>query len=290
MSFGYVPDYKDNSFLKDTYLKIFGYPYPPRRNEAALVFDFLNPKKNEKILDVGCGDGIWYNELRKRGINVVGIDTSDYDLNKLNERAKILNLKTEAIKADAQEMPFENNVFDKVYSISTLEHIEDDKKVFREVARVLKPNGLLVLSIPMKEVPFLTKIAVRLPKPIKELFYNKLVINAKNEQDYLNNFNKHYFHCRNYTIEDIRERLEKYGFKIEKKSYNCRFFGSFIWSLYHTLKIFERHKSPTTNYQFSNETIFALVAPFFYLLFLIDRLLFWTKGRIVIIMLKLRKV
>lgn len=287
MAFGYIPDYRGKSFLKDGYLKIFGYPYPPRRNEAAIVLKFLAPQKSEKILDIGCGDGVWYLWLRKKGVEVIGIDLSEHDLNKLRERAEKSNISCEIAKADAQKMPFENNAFDKIYSISTFEHIENDEEAFREASRALKTNGVFVISIPMKEVPFFTKIAVKMPKPIKKLFYNKLVIEAENEEDYLNNFNKYYFHYRNYTTEDIRKKAEKYGFEIEKKSYNCRFFGSSIWSFYHTLKIFERHKSPSTNYEFRSETIFALVAPLFYLLFLIDRLLFWTKGRIII--LKLRK-
>ena len=288
MSFGYIPDYKERSFLKDFYFKIFGYPYPPRRNEAALVFKFLDPKKDDKILDIGCGDGVWYLELKKRGMRVMGLDVSGYDLNKLKERAKKLSLKPEVIKADAQNMPFESNAFDKAYSISTFEHIEDDKKVFEEVNRILKPKGVLVISVPMKETPLLTRIAVRMPKAIKKLLYNEFVKKAENEEEYLENFNKHYSHYRNYTMADIKKRVENYGFEIEKKSYNCRFFGSLIWSLYHTLKIFERHKSSETNYRFRSETVFALVFPLFYLLFLIDRLLFWKKGRIII--LRLRKM
>lgn len=286
-SFGYIPDYRGKSFLKDSYLKVLGYPYPPRRNEAALVLGFLAPKINEKILDIGCGDGVWYLGLREKGIDVTGLDLSDHDLNKLKERARALNINPNVIKADAQEMPFEKNSFDKIYSISTFEHIENDKKVFSEASRVLKPGGFLIISVPMKEVPFLTKLAVKMPKPIKKLFYNKLVQEAKSGEEYLDNFNRYYFHYRNYTADDIKERLRDYGFEIAEKSYNCRFFGSAIWSMYHTLKLFERQKSPTTDYQFRSETTFALIAPFFYLLFLIDRLLFWTKGRIIV--LKLQK-
>ena len=287
MPFGYVPDYQGISFLKDIYLKIFGYPYSPKRNEAAIVFKLLEPKKEEKILDIGCGDGIWYNELRKRGFQVTGIDISNHDLNKLKDRAEKLNLEIDVIEANAQAMPFGKSVFDKVYSISTFEHIADDEKAFAEANRILKPNGFFVISVPMKKVPFLTKLAVRLPEFIKRLFYNKFVIESKTEEDYLRNFDRHYFHYRNYTIEDINSRLEKSGFTIEKKTYNCRFFGSGIWSLYHTLRIFEREKTPATDYKFRSEIAFALVAPFFYLFFLIDRLFFWTKGETII--LKLRK-
>ena len=183
MAFGYIPDYKGKSWIKDAYLKIFGYPYPPRRNEEALVLKFLNPQKKEKILDIGCGDGVWYLWLRKKGIEVIGIDLSEHDLNKLRERAEKLNLTPNALKADAQKMSFENGAFDKIYSISTFEHIQNDEKVFMEAQRVLKPNGLLVISIPLKEVPLLTKIALKLPKFIKKLVYNKFVRNAENEED-----------------------------------------------------------------------------------------------------------
>lgn len=288
MAFGYIPDYRGKSFIKNIYLKIFGYPYPPRRNEAAIVFKFLEPKKDEKILDIGCGDGVWYNQLKRGGIDVTGIDLSEHDLNKLKERAEKMNLTARVMKVDAQKVPFDNNALDKIYSISTFEHIKNDEEVFEEAVRVLKPKGLLVVSVPLKEVPLLTKIAVRMPKFIKRLLYNQFVANASNKEEYLENFNKHYSHYRNYTMADIKEMVEKYGFEIEKISYNCRFFGSCIWSFYHTLKIFERQKRSDTDYKFRNELAFALVAPFFYLLFLVDRLLFWTKGRIII--LKLRKI
>src|SRR3989344_2252340 len=287
MSFGYIPDYKGKSLLKEIYLRIFGYPYPPRRNEASIIFKFLNPKKNEKILDIGCGDGVWYNELRKRSFNVTGIDISEHDLDILNRRAKEMNLESDILKADAQKMPFKNESFDKAYSICTFEHIRDDEKVFKEAYRVLKPNGTLIISIPLDTTPLFTKIILKLPKSIKKLLFNEMVINAKNKEEYLTNFNSKYSHYRNYTLRDIREKLKNTNFNLEKISYNCRFFGSFIWSLYHTLKIFERNKSPDTNYKFKSEILYALVAPFFYLLFLVDRLFVWKKGSIII--LKLRK-
>ena len=62
-NFGYVPDYRNKSLLKDAYMSIFGYPYPPRRNEARKVFNLLKLRKSDKILDIGCGDGVWYLEL-----------------------------------------------------------------------------------------------------------------------------------------------------------------------------------------------------------------------------------
>ena len=91
MAFGYIPDYKGKSFFKDAYLKIFGYPYPPRRNEAALVLKFLNPQKKEKILDIGCGIGgtsIWL--AKKLQCDVVGITISPVQVEMAKKAAEHL--------------------------------------------------------------------------------------------------------------------------------------------------------------------------------------------------------
>lgn len=48
--------------------------------------------------------------------------------------------------ADLQNLQYENNYFDKVFCISTIEHVHDDKKAMNEMFRVLKPGGLLLLS------------------------------------------------------------------------------------------------------------------------------------------------
>ncbi len=286
MAFGYIPDYRGKSLLKDLYLGIVGYPYPPRRNEAALVLRLLAPKKDEKILDIGCGDGVWYNELIKRGFSVTGIDLSDHDLGKLKERAEKIGIVPHVFKANAQKMPFNSASFDKVYSICTFEHIENDHEAFAEASRVLRPGGYFIISIPMKETPLLTRIALKMPLFIKKTIYNGLVANANTAEEYLENFNKNYNHYRNYTMEDIATRVENNGFAIEKKTYNCRLLGSCIWSFYHTLKIFERKKYSDTDYEFKNELAFAAIAPLFYSLMLFDRLLFWTKGRIIVLKLK----
>lgn len=286
MAFGYVPDYAGKSFLKDLYVRIIGYPYPPRRNEAALIFALLKPTTNEKILDIGCGDGVWYNELRKKGDDVIGIDLSSRDLEKLKERADKMGIVPNVFNANAQKMPFNSASFDKAYSISTFEHIENDEETFSEVSRVLKPGGSFVISVPIHGVPLLTKLAVKMPVFIKKLIYNDLIINAENWQKYIENFNQYYCHYRNYTPAELKQRIEASEFEVEKKTYNCRFFGSCIWSLYHTLKIFQRKKSKTTDYSFKNETVFALTLPVFYLFFLLDRLLFWKKGQIIILKLK----
>ena len=148
MSFGYIPDYRGKSTLKDLYLRIFGYPYPPRRNEARLVFKLLEPAKGERILDLGCGDGVWCNDLARKGFDVIGLDISGIDLKQARDRAERLALRTKLVHGDAQELPFADGSFNKVFSICAMEHMRDDGRVLREAFRLLRPNGTLVVSVP----------------------------------------------------------------------------------------------------------------------------------------------
>jgi ubiquinone/menaquinone biosynthesis C-methylase UbiE len=286
MSFGYAPDYKGKFFLKDLYLRIFGYPYPPRRNEARLVFKSLKPQKEEMILDLGSGDGVWYNELRKRGLNVVGIDVSEVDLRKAKKRAENMNLTHNFILSSGQFMPFKENTFDKIFSISTFEHISNDIDVFKECHRILKSNGIIVVSVPTDKVSYIAKLVLKMPSFIKKHFFSSIVVNSKNEEEYRKNFDKKFMHFRRYRAKKLIREVEKQGFILNSIDYNCKFFGSFFTGLFHCLKIFEWEKTMKTEYQFKNQLFFGLIFPLTYPLYVIDDLLFWIKGRGLVIKLK----
>jgi len=282
-NYGYVPDFRKKSFIKDSYMRLFGYPYPPRKNEIRKIIQYLELKKKDKILDIGCGDGVWYLELLKQGFDITGIDVSDKDLEKLKHRAKIMGLSTKVKNEDAQKMSFENNYFDKILSACTIEHIPDDDAVFKKAYQILKNKGRFVISIPLNVNSLYTKIIIRLPRFIKRIFFVKGVVNSVTGKDFIDFHSRKYSHFHNYNEKEIIARLKRIGFKIRKVDYNCKFFGSTIYSMYHSLKIFERNKSSETDYKFKNEFLFALVSPIFYLFFLLDDLLFLKKGQIIVI-------
>lgn len=100
-----------------------------------------NAEGCESILDVGCGEG--HLLARMRGKNVVGIDLS---LAALKEAAK--KTKRLLLRANAEKLPFQDNVFDAVVCSEVLEHLPSPKKAFSELARVAKPNGKIIVSIP----------------------------------------------------------------------------------------------------------------------------------------------
>jgi SAM-dependent methyltransferase len=95
-----------------------------------------------KVIDVGCNSGAFGAALLEKGCAVAGIDLSP----ELVEVAKSRGV--EAVQGFAEYLPFESNSFDTAICAELLEHVLEPGVVLREVARVLKPGGMLVGSVP----------------------------------------------------------------------------------------------------------------------------------------------
>lgn len=98
--------------------------------------------KNKKVLDIGCGPG-WYTvNYARGGANVTGVDLTNKAVELTAKFLEIERLKNGfAHQADAQRLPFENDSFDLVASSGVLHHVPDPILAFKEVRRVLKPEG-----------------------------------------------------------------------------------------------------------------------------------------------------
>lgn len=99
-------------------------------------------QENEKVLDVGCGTGGNMLLLKQYG-EVHGVDMSDEAL----QYAKTAGY-TSLTKADGASMPITENSFDAVFAIDVLEHIDNDVQALKEWLRVVKPGGIVFLSVP----------------------------------------------------------------------------------------------------------------------------------------------
>ena len=95
------------------------------------------------LLDVGCGGGILSEEFARTGCQVTGIDPSALSLEVARQHAAGSRLKIDYREARGEEIPFGEGIFDVVVCCDVLEHVEDLEKVVSEVARVLKPGGVL---------------------------------------------------------------------------------------------------------------------------------------------------
>ena len=113
--------------------------------EIAFLFEkFL--KRGDVVLDLGCGNGRWVETFKKQEVEYFGLDNSE----KLIQIAKARYPDVNFIKADALNLPFPDNHFDKVYSVAVFHQIPSEEfrlRFLEEAKRVLKPNGLFILTV-----------------------------------------------------------------------------------------------------------------------------------------------
>jgi SAM-dependent methyltransferase len=109
--------------------------------EMPATLQLLGNVKRKKILDFGCGTGIYGRLLTKKGAIVKGFDISKEML----EIAKEENPKLDLREGSGYKIPFKEK-FDIVLSSLTVHYLKDWNKMFKEVSRVLKPKGLFIFS------------------------------------------------------------------------------------------------------------------------------------------------
>ena len=126
----------------------------PQGNMPEIVKTF---KKNgvKKVLDLGCGSGRHTVYLAKNGFEVYGIDIAPIGIKMtrdwLKKEKARANLKIGSIY---KKLPYPNNFFDAVVSTQTIHHekIENIRKAILEVERVVKPKGLIFMSVRKRKV------------------------------------------------------------------------------------------------------------------------------------------
>ena len=152
-----------------------------RRLALALLERFADSK--DRILDVGSGTGGMLTELQKLGW-AGGLDFSRLAIRFCRER-ELPNLMV----GNAEALPLQSEAIDVVISLDTLEHVADDEAAMSEIARALKPGGVLILNVPA----FMWLWG---PHDVALM------------------------HHRRYTKRQIRNLLNRHGFKLEKLSYS----------------------------------------------------------------------
>lgn len=103
-----------------------------------------NAPEDANILDVGCGLGDVLNDLDDH----YALFGMDYAQSNVKIAKKRLEGKAEIVQGNIYALPYEDNSMDVAICLEVLEHIEDDARAVREIARVLKPNGLLIAAVP----------------------------------------------------------------------------------------------------------------------------------------------
>ena len=114
--------------------------------ERQLILELIGDANGRNVLDVGCGDGDLAVALWRRGAKAVGIDVSDAMIAAAEARAKKHGADVAFHLAAAENLPFPPERFDVVVAVTILCFVENPAAIFREIARVLRPGGRLVIG------------------------------------------------------------------------------------------------------------------------------------------------
>jgi ubiquinone/menaquinone biosynthesis C-methylase UbiE len=117
------------------------------RNE---VLRYLPNLSGTRLLDIAIGDGRNM-PLIPRNCEVFGVDISSVLLEKC--RSDYPDRDTSLIVGEAENLPFPDSTFDNVFSLGAINHVNDPGKALREMARVVKPDGLVVVADEVPDLP-----------------------------------------------------------------------------------------------------------------------------------------
>ncbi len=113
------------------------------RLEKALIYQLAQPRPGELALDVGTGTGHFACDLADRGLRVIGCDCSEAML----QIARSKDADVVWQRCDAEGLPFRDDSFDLVISVTTLEFVDDAHPALDEMFRVVARGGRLVVAV-----------------------------------------------------------------------------------------------------------------------------------------------
>ncbi len=120
-----------------------------QRTRFQLVKSLLNREPADHVLEVGYGSGVFFVELLKTFQRISGIDPHP-KATEVVESLKTVDIAADLQSGSVSDMSFPDRSFDAVVAVSALEYVEDIHDACREIIRVLKPRGYLVLVTPGK--------------------------------------------------------------------------------------------------------------------------------------------
>ena len=202
------------------------------RNEADMafkkrvrtIFEWLDPQDGQVILDCACGRGFYLNMFRlASGARLVGLELEDPIIRKAQRNVGHLDAIT-LVQANIYQMPFPDNYFDSVILSEILEHVDDDVRGLREVLRVLKPGGVVAITVPNANYPFLWDPINR----TLETLFDRHIQHGPLAGIWAN-------HVRLYARDQLRAAVEDAGLLVEQERAFTHYSFPFIHNLVYGL-------------------------------------------------------
>jgi ubiquinone/menaquinone biosynthesis C-methylase UbiE len=123
------------------------------RRRSETIVEWIDARDGDLTLDCGCGYGFTLRVLTAlAGGRFVGLDFQQERLDEIRDK-RIGEGRLDLVRGSAMRLPFADNTFDHIVCSEVLEHLTDDRAAVRELFRVLKPGGNLVITVPSANFP-----------------------------------------------------------------------------------------------------------------------------------------
>lgn len=178
-------------------------------------YDKLGLEPGHHLLDLGCGFGRHAFEALKRGAHVTACDMAYDELSEVitlagvmhNEGEVAPNVSATVAQGDATRLPFGDATFDRIIASEVLEHIPNDFDAFAELTRVLKPGGVMAVTVPA----FLTE---RICWALNSDFHAPTEVGG---------------HVRIYTTTEMRARMTSVGLEPGESHFEHGLHSPYWW-------------------------------------------------------------
>ncbi|MEP7285551.1 MAG: methyltransferase domain-containing protein [Chloroflexota bacterium] len=202
------------------------------RNEADMafkkrvrtIFEWTEPTDDKVILDCACGRGFYLKMIRTvSGCKLVGLELDEDVI--LKARHNVGDLPNLLLtQANIYQQPYPDNTFDAIILSEILEHVEDDVRGLREAYRMLKPGGVVAITVPNANYPFWWD---PINKTLETLFHTHI---GKGPLAGL-----WANHVRLYTADQLRTAVQSAGFTVEEERAFTHYSFPFIHNLVYGL-------------------------------------------------------
>ncbi len=238
-----------------------------KKEKLKLINKYFPVTENSMVLDLGCAQGTLSYFLRKKGGKWI-----HGDLDFKNVKTTKSLLKKNVIQIDQDKLPFQNNSFNLIVSLDYLEHLDKDEECLKEIHRVLKPEGKLLISTPLTGKFFLIHKLRRLLGMKPEFYGHKR---------------------EGYSIRELKEKLEKNGFGLISFKTYSKFFTELIELILNFVyvKLLSKKKeialrngviSPSSERDIETHQksfqLYSLIYPCLFIITQLDNLFFFKKG------------
>jgi len=164
-----------------------------------------NIKNRGVLLEIGSSSGYLLKDIKKAfpGIFLIGSDCIHEPLEKIAKSCHDIPL----VQFDLNNCPLPDNCTDIIIALNVLEHIQDDISALRQIHRILKPGGIVIIEVPAN-------------------------------QDLYDFYDAQLKHFRRYSIEELSNKVKRSGFEIQKATH----LGFFLYPAFKSIKLHNKNK------------------------------------------------